>query len=53
MTHEGRVLSGASAAAGSRAGTSLIEARDVVRSFGQTPALRGPAYRWPRGRSWP
>jgi putative ABC transport system ATP-binding protein len=41
MTHEGRVLSGASAAAGSRPGTSLIEARDVIRSFGQTPALRG------------
>jgi len=41
MTNEGRALSGAAVAAGSGSGAALIEARDLVRSFGQTPALRG------------
>ena len=41
MTNEGRATSGADVAVGAGPGTPLIEARDLVRSFGQTPALRG------------
>ena len=40
MTNEGRATSGADVAVGAGPGTPLIEARDLVRSFGQTPALR-------------
>jgi putative ABC transport system ATP-binding protein len=41
MTKEGRPIRGVSAAPGAGPDGCLIEAREVVRSFGQTPALRG------------
>jgi putative ABC transport system ATP-binding protein len=41
MTNEGRVTGGADVAVGASPRPALIEARDLVRSFGQTPALRG------------
>ena len=41
MTNEGRATRGATVTTGPGPGECLIEARDVVRSFGQTPALRG------------
>ncbi len=41
MTRGASVTSTAGAAAASSPGGYLVEARDVVRSFGQTPALRG------------
>ena len=41
MTRPGRVTSGASTAAEAAQRGCLIEARDVVKSFGQTPALQG------------
>ncbi len=40
MTSEG-ITSGADVAVGAGRRSPLIEARDLVRSFGQTPALRG------------
>jgi putative ABC transport system ATP-binding protein len=41
MTREGNAISPASTAAGLARPRCLIEAHDVVLSFGQTPALRG------------
>jgi putative ABC transport system ATP-binding protein len=41
MTNGGRVINGADAGVGAGPRTPLIEGRDLVRSFGETPALRG------------
>jgi putative ABC transport system ATP-binding protein len=45
MTNDGPAIRGATATAGSGPGDCLIEARGVIRSFGQTPALRGASVR--------
>ena len=50
MTKQGRAAD-VTAAVPSPPGC-LIEARNLVRSFGQTPALRGASLSWLPGKSW-
>jgi putative ABC transport system ATP-binding protein len=45
MRNSGRTLTGTATPAATPSPGCLIEARDVVRSFGQTPALRGASVR--------